>query len=333
MEEKILQNTLKQLLVEGKGILAADESTDSIGKRFGKIDVLNTEDNREAYRELLFTSPGIEKYISGVILYDETIRQTDNEGVLLRDILKEKGIVLGIKVDQGTAPLNSNELITRGIEGLSDRLLEYFSMGARFAKWRAVIKIGPKIPSEKCIEKNGELLAAYAKLCQEAQIIPIVEPEVLSEGEHSSEKCFDVTSTVLKKVFDILKKRKVNLRHMILKPNMVVPGHMSGEEISPFKVANLSLGCYRESVPPEVPAIAFLSGGQSEAEACANLNAMATYDNLPWFLTYSFGRALQNSTLEKWGGAPSKVNAAQKVFITQAKAASLAQQGKYKPER
>lgn len=331
MVRLVLNETIKKLLVPSKGILAADESVSTIEKRFLKYNIKNDEEMREAYREMLFSTPGISDYISGVILFDETLRETDSSGKPLRELLQSQGIVVGCKIDQGLAPLanSPDEMVTKGLEGLADRLSEYFDLGVRFVKWRAVFKIGKNFPSELCIKKNAELLASYAALSHLAGIVPIVEPEVLSEGAHSSEECFETTQKVLKGVFAALEARAVDLRFILLKPNMIVPGQSSSEKMTSENVANLTVSCLKAVVPKKVPGIVFLSGGQTESEACENLSAIAEQGNLPWSVTYSFGRALQNSALETWGGNSSKVDEAQKVFLNRAHLASLAQQGKY----
>lgn len=331
MVRLVLNETIKKLLVPGKGILAADESVGTIAKRFAKYKIKNEEEMREAYRELLFSTKGISEYISGVILFEETLRETNSLGKPLREVLQSQNIVVGCKVDEGLIPLPNSpeEMVTKGLEGLADRLTEYYDLGVRFAKWRAAFSIDKNFPSNLCIEKNSEQLASYALLCQQAGIVPIVEPEVLSDGEHSDEECFEATEKVLRGVFATLQKRAVDLRFMLLKPNMIVPGQSSGIKMVPERVANLTISCLKAVVPKTVPGIVFLSGGQSEREACENLNAIATHKNLPWIITYSFGRALQNSALEVWGGNPEKAVAAQEVFLRRAELVSLAQQAKY----
>lgn len=317
------------LVIDGKGILAADESTATTGKRFAGIGVDNTEDNRRAYRELLFTAPEMEKYISGVIMYDETIKQVDDD-VFLVDLLKSRGVIPGIKVDQGLKDFEGStvEKITTGLDDLNKRLKEYYSLGARFAKWRAVFSIGDDLPSEKCVKANAEILAKYAKACQDNYIVPIVEPEVLMNGSHTIEQCYDVTVRVLMDVFLELKKENVDLSGMLLKPNMVI-GSLEGPETTSGQIAESTLKCLSSVVPTEVPGIVFLSGGQSEEEACENLNAINQLaKNVPWKLTFSYGRALQNSALQTWAGKKENVVRAQKVFVERAKAASLASQGK-----
>lgn len=346
-----LEKIVSSLVENHKGILAADESAGTIEKRFGAIDLESTPEHRRAYREMLFTTPGIEEFISGVILYDETIRQATVPTAPLAslgappragwdskpfpELLQLKGIIPGIKVDEGIQMLSSGseELLTIGLDGLAKRLTEYYALGARFAKWRAVIKISDSLPSARCIEENAAALAEYARYCQERDIVPIVEPEVLSDGNHSMERCYEVTELTQTRVFEALKKADVALAGMLLKPNMVVPGLNSGEATSPEKVAKATIRCLLASVPAEVPGIAFLSGGQSETEATANLNAMhARGEKFPWTLTFSYGRALQNSALAAWGGKPENIAAAQAVFLKRARLNSLACQGKYSPE-
>jgi fructose-bisphosphate aldolase class I len=330
--KEILQTTIIQLLQPGKGILAADESIGTISKRFVANHIENTEEERQAYRELLFTTKTIERYISGVILFDETIRQTASDGQAFRTLLQNKGIILGIKVDLGTKPLpqSDDELVTRGLEGLVERLEDYFQLGARFAKWRAVFRISRHTPSERAIAKNAGLLANYAKLCQSVGIVPIVEPEVLMDGEHTSAQTYAATTHVLQQVFKALRKKQVQLDGMLLKPNMIVPGMDSSERTQPERVGVMTVACYRVAVPKEVPGIVLLSGGQSEAEACANLQAINELaGQMPWTITYSFGRALQDSALHAWKGLEVNTVKAQGVFLRRAILASSAQRGIY----
>jgi fructose-bisphosphate aldolase, class I len=332
MDKLKLNKTVKQILVAGKGILAADESINSIAKRFERFRIKNVEEMREAYREMLFTTPKISDYISGVILFDEQLRETTSDGRLLRKVLKEQGILVGCKIDLGLEPLarsKNGEMQTKGLEGLAERMQDYADLGVTFSKWRAVFSIGKNLPTDRCIEKNADILATYAHVAEEAGIVPIVEPEVLGTGKHTSEECFEATSRVLKGIFKALEKRKVDLRFIFLKPNMIVPGDISKEKMKSEKVGNLTVSCLLENVPEIVPGIVFLSGGQTEAEACANMNAVAQHENLPWVVTYSFGRALQNSTLAHWRGRSENAKGAQKIFQKRAKLASLAQQGKY----
>lgn len=326
MNTAALETIARKLVADSKGILAADESVGTIGKHFAEWGIELTEENRRAYRNLLFTAPGIEQYISGVILFDETIRETTDDDVPFPKFLEQKGIIPGIKVDKGTAPFNeaTTELATVGLEGLETRLHEYKAMGAQFAKWRAVFSIGPGTPSEVCIAINADLLAEYAALCQQYGIVPIVEPEVLMDGGHTIEECYEVTKKVLEGVFSSLRNRNVYLPGILLKPNMIVAGSESGTE-PPAKVAAMTLECLRAVVPSEVPGIVFLSGGQSEEEATANLQAInAAKGDAPWALTFSFGRALQHSALKTWAGKPENVAAAQAEFIERARLNSQA---------
>lgn len=330
-----LNETVKSVLMPGKGILAADESIETIAKRFERFRIKNVEEMREAYREMLFTAPHFAEFISGVILFDEQLRETASDGRLLRKILSDQGVVIGCKIDKGLEPLRGGkkgEMQTKGLEGLAERMQEYSDLGVRFVKWRAVFSIGKGLPTEKCIEKNAELLADYAYIAQEANIVPIVEPEVLQTGKHTSEDCYEATSRVLKGVFAALEKKGVDLRFIFLKPNMIVPGDDSKEKMRAEKVGNMTVSCLLECVPKTVPGIVFLSGGQTEKEACANMNAIASHEKLPWVVTYSFGRALQNSTLSYWRGVESRAEGAQKVFHERAHLTSLAQQGKYSPK-
>lgn len=329
-----LSEIARALSAPGKGILAADESTGTIKKRFDKIGVESTEDNRRAYRELLFTTPDVGKFISGVILYDETIRQRASDGRTFVAILEQQGIIPGIKVDMGTEAMvgSPNEKVTKGLDGLPDRLKEYQGLNARFAKWRAVIAIGDGMPTDECIAKNAEILAAYAKMCQEAGIVPIVEPEVLMDGSHTIERCFEVTGKVLKRVFAELQKQNVDLSGMLLKPNMVIAGADCPAQAEPRQVAEMTLRCFREVVPAALPGIVFLSGGQSEREACENLNAINAAGSQPWRLSFSYGRALQASALAAWQGKAENARAAQKAFYRRAELVGAACLGRYRPE-
>jgi len=331
-----LQETARALVAPGKGILATDESTGTAGKRLASIGVENTEENRRAYRELLFTAPEVEQYVSGVILYDETLRQAAADGTPFPKLLADRGIIPGIKVDVGTKDLAfaPGEKITEGLDGLRDRLMEYRDLGARFAKWRAVIVIDAQngLPSEYCIHVNAHALARYAALCQEQDIVPIVEPEVLMDGAHDSDACFDVTKRTLNAVFEELRAQRVELSGILLKPNMVIAGEEHGKD-GPAHVAEKTVACFRDTVPAEVPGIVFLSGGQTEPEACENLNAMNQLpDHGPWELSFSYGRALQQSALHAWGGKPQNVPAAQAAFAHRAKLASAARAGSYSVE-
>lgn len=326
-----LNKIAKQMVASHKGILAADESTPTIGKRFAKINVENVEENRRAYRELLFTAPKMGEYISGVILYDETIRQRAGDGHTFVTVLEKQGVLPGIKVDEGTEAMaeSPNEVVTKGLEGLSKRLPEYVNMGAKFCKWRAVIKIGDGFPTDNCIQVNAERLAKYAKLCQENNLVPIVEPEVLMDGSHTIEKCYEVTKKTLIVVFDELRKAGVALDGIVLKPNMVLSGSECEKQADAREVAELTVKCLKETVPTEVPGMAFLSGGQSEEFACETLNEINKLSaDCPWQLSFSYGRALQASALKAWGGKSENVSAGQDAFLEQAKLVSLARGGK-----
>ncbi len=331
MSDHLMEETAVQLVAPSKGILAADESTGTIKKRLDSINVESTEETRRDYREMLFTADGISDYISGVILYDETLRQKASDGRRLAEVLSEQGVVPGIKVDMGAKPLafSEGELVTEGLDGLRERLAEYYELGARFAKWRAVISISDSAPSPYCIETNAHALARYAALCQEANIVPIVEPEVLMDGSHSIDECYAVTETALKAVFDELYKQRVVLEQMLLKPNMVISGTECPEQAGVEEVAAKTLYCFEQTVPAAVPGIVFLSGGQTEAQATEHLNAMNQMGPHPWEISYSFGRALQASALSAWGGKADNVAAGQAAFINRSKLTSAARDGKY----
>ncbi|MBU1613256.1 fructose-bisphosphate aldolase class I, partial [Patescibacteria group bacterium] len=334
MDEQSLNSIAKLLVAPEKGILAADESTGTIGKRFAGIGVENTEENRRAYRELLLRTPEIEKYISGVIFFDETIRQSTKDDIPFTKLLLEKGIIPGIKVDKGLKNLegSSEEKITDGLDGLAERAKEYYALGARFAKWRAAIKIGENIPTDNCIEKNAEILARYAKICQENNLVPIVEPEVLMDGNHSIGRCFEVTKKTLATTFSALEREKVDLSGILLKPNMVIYS-LQGGRVAPERVAEMTLECFRQVVMALVPGIVFLSGGQTEAEACENLNAInLASKNEAWELSFSYGRALQNTALKTWAGNSMNTKSTQDVFLHRAKLVSAARCGKYAKE-
>jgi fructose-bisphosphate aldolase class I len=333
MNRNELARIAHAMVAKGRGILAADESTGTIKKRFDKINVESTEENRRGYRELLFTAPGAAEHISGVIMYDETLRQSTKAGERFADLLTRLGIVPGIKVDAGTKPLANfpGEVITEGLDGLAGRLAEYHKLGARFAKWRAVIDIGAGIPTRTCIESNAELLARYAALCQEAEIVPIVEPEVLMDGGHTLARCEEVTNAVLAEVFARLDAHRVYLEGIVLKPNMVISGQKCPDRAGPAQVAEATVRCLKRHVPGAVPGIAFLSGGQGEAEATLHLDLMNRIGGLPWALSFSYGRALQASALAAWGGAAAHVATGQKEFIKRARLNGLATQGKYDP--
>ena len=327
--------TANAMVAPGKGVLAADESTGTIKKRFDSINVESTEDNRRAYRELLFTTKGSGDYISGVILYDETIRQSASDGRRFVDILNEQGSLPGIKVDMGAKPLAGalDETVTEGLDGLRDRLNEYVDLGARFTKWRAVIKIGDHIPSRYCIEANAHALGRYAALSQEAGLVPIVEPEVLMDGNHDIQRCQDVTETTLNAVFNQLFEQRVQLEGMVLKPNMVISGTDCPKQASVEEVAKATVATLRRCVPAAVPGIVFLSGGQSEEEATAHLNAMNALGALPWELSFSYGRALQQSALKAWGGKADNLSAAQAAFLHRARMNGAARMGEYSAEK
>ncbi|TAN33636.1 fructose-bisphosphate aldolase class I [Patescibacteria group bacterium] len=326
-----LNEIAKKLVAPGKGILAADESTGTIGKRFAKINVESTEETRRQYRELLFTAPAMEQNISGVILYDETIRQSTGEGVPFPKVLESKGVIPGIKVDAGLKPFNNpeKETLTSGLDGLDERLKEYYALGARFAKWRAALVIGENLPTAECLRANAERMAKYAKLCQENNVVPIVEPEVLMNGGHDIARCYEVTKNVLKIFFEELGKEGVALDGILLKPNMVISGE-EAPKAAPQEIAGMTIKCFKEVVPTEVPGIVFLSGGQSEQEACENLNAINLASvGCPWQLSYSYGRALQASALRAWSGELENVPAAQQAFVKRAKLCGAARDGKY----
>ena len=323
-----------RMVAPGKGILAADESTGTIQKRLDSINVASTEENRRNYRQLLFTAPGAGDYISGVILYDETLRQSGTDGVPFSKLLWDNGILPGIKVDTGAKDLAGapGEKVTEGLDGLRERLAEYVELGAAFTKWRAVIDIGKNMPSCGCLEANAHALARYAALSQEAGLVPIVEPEVLMDGDHDIARCAEVTEAALQMTFRELFNQNVVLEGMVLKPNMVVPGKECGKQNSVEEVAEMTVKVLRRQVPGAVPGIAFLSGGQSEEEATAHLNAMNAMGGNPWELSFSYGRALQASALRIWRGEADNVPAAQAAFAHRAKMNSLARSGEYRPE-
>jgi fructose-bisphosphate aldolase class I len=323
------------MVAKNKGILAADESTSTIKKRFDTIKLESTEEHRRLYRELLFTTPGAAESISGVILYDETIRQKTKDGTPFPEYLTRLGVIPGIKVDTGAKPLAGfpNETITEGLDGLRERFVEYYKLGARFAKWRAVIDIADGIPSAFAIEANAHALARYAALAQENNIVPIVEPEVLMDGGHSIERCEEVTNATLKAVFEALADHKIYLEGMVLKPNMVISGKKAANRASPETVAEATVRCLKRHVPPAVPGIAFLSGGQSSTEATLHLSLMNKLGPLPWNLTFSYGRALQDDALKAWGGATANFGAGQKAFAKRARLNGLATTGRYTPDQ
>lgn len=323
------------MVAPGKGILAADESSSTIKKRFDAIGVESTADSRRDYRELLFrSSEAMSKYVSSVILYDETIRQKAKDGTALVALIQQSGAIPGIKVDKGSKPLAAcpGEQVTEGLDGLRERLIEYRELGARFAKWRAVIDIGPGIPSHTCIVANAHALGRYAALCQEQDIVPIVEPEVLMDGAHDMDRCYQVSEFVLKETFEQLYEQRIALEGMVLKPNMVVPGKKSGQRASVEEVAERTVKLLKNCVPPAVPGIAFLSGGQSDEEATAHLDAMNRLGELPWHLTFSYGRALQAAPQKAWSGKSENVAAAQRAFIHRARMNGLAALGQWKAD-
>ena len=338
MNKEQLRSTANAMVQKGKGILAADESNPTCGKRFESIGVESTERNRNIYRDLLFTTSGMEEYISGVILFDETLRQsTIADGTAFPQYLKNLGVIPGIKVDKGAKELasHSGEKVTEGLDGLRDRLVEYYRLGARFAKWRAVITIGDGgIPTETCIHVNAHALARYAALCQEADIVPIVEPEVLMDGTHSIDTCHEVSQKAFTRVFDELNKQRVFLEGIVLKPNMIVSGIVCIEQAGVEEVADRTVEVLKATVPDEVPGCAFLSGGQTNENATAHLNMMNSKHegSLPWNLTFSYGRALQASALTSWSGKDENIPTAQEAFFQRAKFNGLASKGSYSQE-
>ena len=330
--EQELETTAKMMVAEGKGILAIDESTPTIKKRFDTINVESTEENRRAYRDLLITNPGGSKYISGMILYDETIRQSTSDGMTFTEKLINDGIMPGIKVDTGAKDfaLHSNEKITEGLDGLRDRLAEYKTLGAKFAKWRAVITIGNNMPTDACIDANAHALARYAGLCQEIGIVPMVEPEVLMDADNTIERCYDVTEKTLSTLFTTLKDQDISIAHTILKTNMVISGKQCSTQASVEEVAKSTVRCLLKNVPSELAGIVFLSGGQSAELATAHLNAMNQNNkDLPWPLSFSYGRALQEPCLKAWGGESTNIEAAQKALLHREKCNGLACKGEY----
>jgi fructose-bisphosphate aldolase class I len=330
-----LNKVAEAMVAPGRGILAADESSGTIKKRFDAISVENSEDNRRDYREMMFrTRDAMSKYISGVILYDETIRQKAKDGTPLVKIIEQAGSLPGIKVDKGTKPLPfcPGEVVTEGLDGLRERLVEYRGLGAKFAKWRAVIDIGAGIPSYTCIKANAHALARYAALCQDEGIVPIVEPEVLMDGDHDADRCYTVTEWALKATFEELYYNRVALEGIVLKPNMAIAGKKAGKRASVEEVAEKTVQVLKACVPAAVPGIAFLSGGQSDEEATAHLDAMNKLGPLPWKLTFSYGRALQAAPQKTWRGKTENVAAAQRAFAHRAMMNGLAAQGKWKAD-
>jgi fructose-bisphosphate aldolase class I len=319
------------MVAKGRGILAADESTGTIKKRFDSIRLDSTEEHRRTYREMLFTAPAAAEAVSAVIFYDETLRQKTKDGTPFPQYLTRQGVVPGIKVDTGAKPLAGfpGETITEGLDGLRERLIEYRGLGARFAKWRAVIDIGAGIPTSFAIEANAHALARYAALCQENDIVPIVEPEVLMDGDHSIDRCAEVTEWALERVFHQLFEHRILLEGMVLKPNMVISGKKAANRAPPQTVAEATVRVLKRHVPPAVPGIAFLSGGQSPAEATLHLSLINQLGPLPWSITFSYGRALQDEALKAWGGAAANFASGQKEFLRRAKLTALATTGRY----
>jgi fructose-bisphosphate aldolase, class I len=331
-----LVRTARAMVEPGKGILAADESTGTMTRRLASIGVESTEANRRDYRELLLRADGMARYISGVILFDETLRQSGADGTPLVEALEQQGVIPGIKVDRGAKPLPGcpGETVTEGLDGLADRLVEYRGLGARFTKWRAVIRIGEGTPSRTCIEANAHALARYAALSQEAGLVPIVEPEVLMDGTHDLEACFTATAATLREVFHQLGHQRVLLEGMVLKPNMVISGADATDRVGASGVAAATVGCFLRTVPAAVPGIAFLSGGQGDEEATLNLDAInrhAARVGAPWELTFSFGRGLQAAPLEAWRGSEENAQATRDAFLNRARLISEARQGRYSP--
>jgi fructose-bisphosphate aldolase class I len=334
MNKEKLAATASAIVSSGKGILAADESTPTMGKRLALIGQENTETNRRDFRQALFETDGMEMFISGVILFEETLEQKTEEGTRLSEILESKGVIPGIKVDKGAHPMENSpsEKLTKGLDGLYDRCVNYRSLGARFAKWRAVITIGDDIPTDNCIRGNASALAKYAKACQDAELVPIVEPEVLMDGDHTIETCYEVSEKTFKIVFEELENEDVYLPGILLKPNMVISGKDCPVQGDMNTVAELTVKCLTASVPEVVPGIVFLSGGQSEIEATEHLNAMNAMRDCPWALSFSYGRALQQSALHAWGGDNANLETTHATFYHRAEMNSKACHGEYSPE-
>jgi fructose-bisphosphate aldolase class I len=334
MDKTLLAKTAAAMVAKGRGVLAADESSGTCETRFKTINTACTEENRRTYRSLLFTTPGVEQFLSGVILFDETIRQKGDDGVLFPDYLAKKGILPGIKVDAGAKNLAlcPGEKVTEGLDGLRERLAAYFKLGARFAKWRAVITIGDGIPSHTCLYANAHALARYAALCQEASIVPMIEPEVLLDGDHTIERCEEVTEATLRATYAAMAAHNVSSEHLILKTSMVVSGKTCSRQAGVDEVAERTVRVLKRTVPASQPGIVFLSGGQSDVSATAHLNAMAAMKGLPWPLTFSYSRALQNPALNAWKGQSANIGAAQRAFHHRAQMNGLAAQGKWKAE-
>lgn len=326
--------TAQALVAKGKGLLAADESFGTIAKRFDSVGIESTEENRQAYREMLFTTPGFGEFISGVIMFDETVRQRATDGRPFSDVITAEGVIPGIKVDKGAKQLagSPSEKVTEGLDGLRERLAEYVDFGARFTKWRAVITIGDGLPTRACLEANAHALARFATLSQEAGLVPIVEPEVLIDGDHTIERCFQVTEDTLRHTFEQLYVQGVVPERMVLKPSMVQPGKDCPTQVGPDEIAKATVDCYLRTVPAAVPGIAMLSGGQSDQRATENLNAMNRRGWLPWELTFSYARALQDVPMKTWRGDAANVGSAQKAFYHRARCNSAAHEGTYSKE-
>jgi fructose-bisphosphate aldolase class I len=333
MDHAELEQVAAQIVAPGKGLLAADESTPTIGKRFAAVSVESTPENRRGYRELLLTAPGLAEHISGVILFDETLRQSTSGGVPFAEVLQQAGILPGIKVDRGTTALPgfAGETATAGLDGLRERFAEYRELGARFAKWRAVIRVGPGLPTSVAVRANAHGLARYAALAQEAGLVPVVEPEVLMDGDHPIDRCAEVTEAVLEAVYAELFAHRVHLEGTVLKPNMVIPGQDASHGADPRQVAEETLRVMRRRVPAAVPGLVFLSGGQSESEATLHLSLMNRIGGVPWQLSFSYGRALQQSVLRTWAGRSDRTGAAQRALLHRAHLNGLARDGQYEP--
>ena len=329
----VMRETSRELVAAGKGILAADESTGTIEKRFDQIGVASTEENRRAYRQMLFTTPGVGDHISGAILYDETIRQATDEGIPFSEVLEKAGVIPGIKVDTGAKPLAffDGETVTEGLDGLRERLADYRELGARFAKWRATYFVGESTPTEFAVLANGHAMARYAALCQEATIVPIVEPEVLMDGEHDIAACEAATGRALEVLFTQLLQHGVDLSGTLLKVNMVLPGKGSADQVDDATIADATLRTLMAYVPKDVPGVVFLSGGMSDEEATSRLNEMNRRDDVPWQLSFSYGRALQQPALKAWAGASENVEAAQAALAHRARMNGLARSGEWSP--
>jgi len=331
MDTKLMSETARGMVAQGKGLLAADESAGTCKKRFDSVAVECNEENRRAYRELLFTTPGVQDFVSGVILFDETLKQKARDATPFAEYMRKVGIIPGIKVDGGAQDmaLHPGEKVTEGLDGLRKRLQEYFQLGARFAKWRAVITIGKDIPSMACIKANSHALTRYSALCQEASIVPIVEPEVLLDGDHTVERCEEVTEATLATLFHELERHGVSLEHVILKASMVVSGKENPRQAGVTEVAERTLRVLKHTVPAALPGVVFLSGGQTDENATAHLDAMNRMGGAPWPLTFSYSRALQNTALKTWRGQAGNVAAAQKAFFHRARMNSLAAKGQW----